>query len=592
MAKSPLIAAKVPVFASVLMPSYLWDEYETDTLQGVTRLPKGKSVSASVTVPDLTFGGPDGQAVRAHEMLHIAFTPDIHPVATRLAKEGLTSGVVLQLVEDMRLAHIAKRNDLSREDAYFSTGSLLGLVNQILDSTEAIGASLDGKQRCAVALVATLGSMYGQSLQGDVGAASTMGFEANLARLRAVAQEAYGSTGPGALDRVLASNPEAVMAARLLYAHASDVYGRIAHGPGGRPARAKRERAAFEDVYRYAHKILESLLYSEPPPPPSPTSSDEGVSKPSKTEVGDNKTASKSIDSAEAMMGTSLAASAAKETNKRKAAAAKEAPQTAPTPGLDLDSGDAHLTGVAGLELSLDVDPAVTWAPMDIVVAPLERSFKVRVPRRGRPSLDGEIPRHWSRWFADRAILDNRGRRPGGTLLVDVSGSMRWSREQTLALINATPALTIALYSSRYDNSARFWGRLTLIARDGKAAAQDYNWRSLHGPANACDGPALAWLARQPGPRVWFSDGAVTVAINRRYGGGESVTPQGIEDATRLVKLGNITRTTDVDDVVRIFSGLAPVNPATSKDCGAGGLITSREAKSAFTLAAARHWRV
>ena len=35
------------------------------------------------------------------------------------------------------------------------------------------------------------------------------------------------------------------------------------------------------------------------------------------------------------------------------------------------------------------------------------------------------------------------------------------------------------------------------------------------GPSNVVDQPALEWLARQPGPRIWISDGKVTGCNDR-----------------------------------------------------------------------------
>lgn len=624
--------ATVPVFAAVMSPDLSWSEYETRTLRGSTHLPKGKSVDATVEVPTLDLGLPDARAVRQHEMLHIAFTSEIHPVAMRLAKEGLVSGVALQLAEDMRLAHIAKRNGLHNSDTYFSQDSVLGLANQLMDSAQVAETAPGGAQSLAIAIVATLGSMYGQPFQfmrddwGEVTA--SMYLNNNIERLQAVAQAAYGPVGRDAIERVFEANDVAVSAAAMLYKHAIAVYSKAPAVDETKKQRIAREQAAFESVYRYAHEVLESLLYAEPPPAP-PTSAEKDESdgskesppappapsggKPSKEAVADNKMASEGIDRAELMMGKSVSASAADHLRRRaKAKAEAEAkaeagpdsdlPVFSGTAALILDdlSEDAGLSTIDNLDLSMDISGAVDWAPMDIVAPPLERSFKVRVPRRGRPSLDGEIPRHWSRWFADRAILDNRGRRPGGTLLVDVSGSMAWTHEQTLGLINATPAMTIALYSSGdvvelnangkpYYTGGGFRGRLTIIARQGKAVAADYNWRDRHGDSNACDGPALAWLARQPGPRVWFSDGHVTVMASCKTK--ETSPPmEAFEDATRIVKLGNITRTTSQEDVVRIFSGLSPVSQQTSKDCGRQ--FTSFSAQSVFTRIAAKRWGV
>lgn len=634
--------ATVPVFAAVMSPDLSWSEYETRTLRGSTHLPKGKgSAEAFVEVPTLDLDLPDARAVRVHEMLHVAFTPDIQPVAARLIKEGLSSGVVLQIAEDMRLTHIAERNRLQSEDVYYSQDTVLGLVNQLMDSAQAAETAPGGAQSLAVAIVAVLGSMYGQPLQPMMneyfGPMHSLRIDDNIERLRATAQAAYGTLGYEAIERVLDSNDNATAAAAMLYAHAGDVYGKSPPAGENKKERIAREQAAFESVYRYAHEVLESLLYSEPPPvSPTPAARDESdlpwcgepkdalpkaepvkspkAPKLSKEAVVNKKMASEGIDRVDLMMGKPVSAAAADHLRRRGKAEAEAKAKAAaePDPDLPVFSGtsalipddlseDAGLSAIDNLDLNMDITGSVNWAPMDIVAPPLERSFKVRVPRRGRPSLDGEIPRHWSRWFADRAILDNRGRRPGGTLLVDVSGSMAWTHERTLGLINATPAMTIALYSSGdvvelsangkpYHTGGGFRGRLTVIARQGKAVAADYNWRDLHGHANACDGPALAWLARQPAPRVWFSDGNVTVMASCKTKETAAALMEAFEDAIRIVKLGNITRTTSQEDVARIFSGLSPVSQQTSKDCGCQ--FVSSSARSVFTRIAAKRWGV
>jgi len=239
--------------------------------------------------------------------------------------------------------------------------------------------------------------------------------------------------------------------------------------------------------------------------------------------------------------------------------------------GAITDNDENILVKEMDIDISLTTDPNVMWTTMKIVRPALVRAFKARVPRRGRPSIDGEIPRHFSRWFSDKAILDSRGRRPGGTLLLDISGSMSWSHAQTMALIEAVPAMTIAAYSSGTDHaeftpsgSNLHMGRLTILAHQGRAVASDDPWQKFHGGGNGCDGPALAWLARQPGPRVWFSDGGVTGWDGYTS---EPTTMEHIIECTRLMAIGGVWRTTSPKDVVRIFGGQEPKDKdKTSRD--------------------------
>lgn len=640
--------ASIPVFASVMAPDYAWAEYETRIATGQTKFPKGKAKTATVEVPVLVEGSPDARAVRQHEMLHVAFTPDIMPVADALAKDGFTSGVVLQLAEDLRLAAIgARRNyfNVNPDDdraAYYSQATVLRLANQLMDSAQAAEAlpESEGRKLLNVAVATALIAMCGQPLErrqdpdhpDDILYSELIAD--NRSRLILAAQEAYGPAGYDAMERIFATCGDAVKAAYRAY-----VAFFLARDADSFSARGDFQREEFKSLYMTVHEALEVLVDPPPPPPPSRTPSPdaeepesaEGDAKgdsgtpppeerpePSEDEPEEeqaepsikpsNKELSEAIDRAEMLMGKSLPTAAAEQVREQGKSNGRAAIRRNDTPITGSEGepddwqhydGDAALVEVPDLTLNMDLSGEVNWAPMDIVCPPLERSYKVRVPRRGRPSLDGEIPRHWSRWFADRAILDNRGRRPGGTLLVDVSGSMAWSRADTLALINATPAMTIALYSSgeevglvggepRYTGRG-FRGRLTIIARQGKAIGEDYNWRDQHGMSNACDGAALAWLARQPGPRVWFSDGEVTV-MNYNHTAETAGAREAFEEATRIVKLGNITRTTSKGDVVRIFSGLPPVHPLTTKDCGAHMLVPGKH-RSVFTVMAAKNWQ-
>jgi hypothetical protein len=62
----------------------------------------------------------------------------------------------------------------------------------------------------------------------------------------------------------------------------------------------------------------------------------------------------------------------------------------------------------------------------------------------------------------------------------------------------------IAAYGGGHDS-----GVLRVLARDGRRV-DDAGLASIGGGRNVVDGPALEWLARQPAPRFWVSDGQVT----------------------------------------------------------------------------------
>lgn len=111
--------------------------------------------------------------------------------------------------------------------------------------------------------------------------------------------------------------------------------------------------------------------------------------------------------------------------------------------------------------------------------------------------------------FVHRGLVDGRVfrravRSLGGTVLIDTSGSMSLSAENVDAiLVAARSAVKIAMYSGKGDV-----GELRVIASKGRRAAVDD--LAPFGSGNIVDLPALEWLARERGPRVWISDGGVT----------------------------------------------------------------------------------
>ena len=108
------------------------------------------------------------------------------------------------------------------------------------------------------------------------------------------------------------------------------------------------------------------------------------------------------------------------------------------------------------------------------------------------------------RWVVDGAIFRRRARRRSGTLLIDSSGSMSLDAAALDALLRATPPGTrVAVYSGSEDR-----GTLRIVAQGARRAAAEH--LRTPGRGNIVDLPALEWLARQPAPRVWVTDGGVT----------------------------------------------------------------------------------
>jgi hypothetical protein len=105
----------------------------------------------------------------------------------------------------------------------------------------------------------------------------------------------------------------------------------------------------------------------------------------------------------------------------------------------------------------------------------------------------------------DGRIFSRSRSQKGGTVLIDGSGSMSFSPAELERIVTTAPAATVAVYSGHGRQ-----GTLTVVARKGRMATADGIQTSRCGSGNIVDGPALEWLAQQPAPRMWVSDGWVT----------------------------------------------------------------------------------
>lgn len=152
---------------------------------------------------------------------------------------------------------------------------------------------------------------------------------------------------------------------------------------------------------------------------------------------------------------------------------------------------------------------------------------------RDRAQDAGPRLRSIHRILSDGRVFQQRRRAPGGTILVDTSGSMSLSHEQIMPLLQARPATTIAIYSG---NSRE--GTLSIVAESGRVLMDP---RALQkaisdaGSGNVVDVPALAWLNTQPGPRSWVCDGGVT-------GLRDQATPTITQACRYLAKQGKVTQ--------------------------------------------------
>jgi len=179
-------------------------------------------------------------------------------------------------------------------------------------------------------------------------------------------------------------------------------------------------------------------------------------------------------------------------------------------------------------------NPTGNWGAMEVVHLPLTlRGARGGGTRASGPSSSGSFR------YPHRALLPsgdgcafttkkNRGR--AGAALIDCSGSMSVSQEDLRQLLDEGRLATIAAYASAPGTLDH--GRLVILARNHRLAEAS-RLEGMLGIGNVVDGPALRWLCRQPGGRVWISDGHVT-------GVGDKTGIPLSSEAERLVHRGRI----------------------------------------------------
>jgi hypothetical protein len=186
------------------------------------------------------------------------------------------------------------------------------------------------------------------------------------------------------------------------------------------------------------------------------------------------------------------------------------------------------------------------WSIPEVTVAPLT-IYAARPGTHDRQATDTGVQlADVCRASGDGMIFSHSRRRPGtikrGTFLIDGSGSMRLSSEDVAKIVRAVPAATVAIYDGEVRRGRtksepftreNHHSRIVIVAQGGKMADLDHGaWTTLGG--NTCDGPALLWLSRQPGPRIWYCDAGVTDWTDH-------ISFDGLDQCHAIVKAGHIT---------------------------------------------------
>jgi hypothetical protein len=166
------------------------------------------------------------------------------------------------------------------------------------------------------------------------------------------------------------------------------------------------------------------------------------------------------------------------------------------------DDSSGRLRGRRG-----DVDGSVTSGQLHFAKPALPHRLPAGAGlkrRNWRPSGEGSVMRYIHRGPIDGRIFRRSSSSRGGTVLIDTSGSMSLDADDLVEIVAAARgAVQVAIYSGRGDE-----GELRLVARNGLRVAEGD--LEPFGKGNIVDLPALEWLARQRGPRIWISDGKVS----------------------------------------------------------------------------------
>jgi hypothetical protein len=168
----------------------------------------------------------------------------------------------------------------------------------------------------------------------------------------------------------------------------------------------------------------------------------------------------------------------------------------------------------------------------------------VKLLRKKRATDTGAVMRYPHRYFTDKAIFARDTKQDGGTVIIDLSGSMEISTGDVLDIIAALPSVTVIGYYG-YQYYCRRGGDILILAENGRAA-QRIPRRDCH---NVIDYPALKWVTKKyPGPYYFVTDGKFTVYRNREE---RTLIPGGAREAeiNGLLRRHSVKRFKNVDEL-------------------------------------------
>jgi hypothetical protein len=182
------------------------------------------------------------------------------------------------------------------------------------------------------------------------------------------------------------------------------------------------------------------------------------------------------------------------------------------------------------------------WGEMRVETLKTSRSRPIPATARSRAFTDhGAVLAAAHRLHMDGRVFTRRRRQRGGTVLIDASGSMLFRPSDLERITAAAPLATVAVYTGHGRS-----GTLAIVASRGRIAGAEALGQAARGNGNVIDGPALRWLAKQPEPRIWISDGRVTGVYDQPS---SDLTV----DAIHICRRAGITRAEKTADIPRLL---------------------------------------
>jgi len=147
------------------------------------------------------------------------------------------------------------------------------------------------------------------------------------------------------------------------------------------------------------------------------------------------------------------------------------------------------------------------WGQLKLERLPMPNHSKGNLGKKKIASNVGMRPRRMHRYMTDpqMRIFDRTVRGSGGVVILDASGSMSFTHEQLMRILENAPGATVAMYTDKADNGTNCW----IVADRGRLV----NQLPEVGCGNGVDFPAIEWGYKQKqtsnSPMIWVTDGGV-----------------------------------------------------------------------------------